>query len=92
MFEVTVKVMGKSAQILEVSNGATIQQVQELMGLDGNYTYNLGGKPATKETLLSEGAYIVLAPSVKGAMAVKKVTAKPTQTTKKPATKLVKKK
>ena len=86
MFEVTVKVMGKPAQVLEVSEGATIAQAQELMGLEGNYTFNLGGKPATKDTVLSEGAYVVLAPSVKGA--AKKVAPKPVaKPTKKPAKK-----
>lgn len=68
MFEVTIKVMGKSAQVLEVSEGTTIAQAQELMGLDGNYTFNLGGKPAAKDTILTEGNYVVFAPSVKGAM------------------------
>ena len=86
MFEVTVKVMGKPAQVLEVSEGTTIEEAQALMGLDGNYTFNLGGKPATKDTVLSEGNYIVLAPSVKGAAVKKKVV----KTTKKPAKKVTK--
>lgn len=67
MFEVTVKVMGQSSKIIEVESGSTVQNAQELLGLDGNYTYNVGGKPATKDTVLSEGAYVVFAPSVKGA-------------------------
>lgn len=88
MFEVVVKVMGKPAQVLEVSEGTTIAQAQELMGLEGNYTFNLGGKPATKDTILTEGNYVVFAPSVKGAAVKKKVTKKVVaKPTKKPAKK-----
>jgi hypothetical protein len=85
MFEVTVKVMGQPAKIVNLESGATILQAKELIGLDGNYTFNVSGQPATADTVLSEGAYVVFSPSVKGAMAVKKPMPKPTKpTTKKP--------
>lgn len=64
---VTAKVMGQSAQLLENFEGKTVGDVQSELELDGNYTYNVSGKPATKETVLTDGAYVVFAPSVKGA-------------------------
>lgn len=91
MITVTAKVMGQPAKVLEDFEGSTVAEVQAELGLEGNYTFNVGGKPATKETTLSDGAYVVFAPSVKGAMAkkvTKKVVAKPTKKpTKKPAKK-----
>jgi hypothetical protein len=67
MKTVTAKIMGKSATLLEDFEGTTIADVQAELELEGNYTYNLGGKPATADTLITDGAYIVFAPSVKGA-------------------------
>ena len=86
MITVTAKVMGQPAKVLEDFEGSTVAEVQAELGLEGNYTFNVGGKPATKETTLSDGAYVVFAPSVKGAAkkVTKKVVAKPT---KKPAKK-----
>lgn len=78
---VTVKIMGKSAQVIEDFQGSTVKDLKDLMGLEGNYTVNIGGSPASDDTQLSNGAYVVLAPSVKGAMAKKPVkpVAKPTK-------------
>jgi hypothetical protein len=64
---ITVKVMGKSAQVLENFTGTTVNDVLSFLSLDGNYTVNLGGQVATKESALTDGAYLVLAPAVKGA-------------------------
>ena len=77
---VTVKVMGKPAQVLENFAGDTVSDVQAFLQLEGNYTYNIGGTPATAQTNLTDGAYLVLAPSVKGAFskATKKVAKKKT--------------
>lgn len=82
MKTVTVKIMGQPAQVLENFSGETIADVKSFLSLDGNYTFNMGGKPATSESLLSDGAYIVFAPSVKGA-AVKKATRTAVKATKK---------
>lgn len=68
MITVTAKVMGQPAKVLEDFSGSTVAEVQSELGLEGNYTFNVGGKPATKETVLTDGAYVVFAPSVKGAM------------------------
>jgi len=65
--EITAKVMGQSAKVVEVSGTATVAEVKSQLGLTGNYTVNVGGSPAKDETVLSEGAYVVFAPSVKGA-------------------------
>lgn len=67
MNEITVKVMGQPAKILNVATGTTVQQAKELMGIDGNYTMNVDRNPATSETVLLEGAYVVFSPPVKGA-------------------------
>lgn len=67
MIEITAKIMGKSAQIVTISDGDTVGDVQNELGLEGNYTYNVGGKPASTDTELTEGAYVVFAPAVKGA-------------------------
>lgn len=64
---VTAKVMGQPAKVLEDFSGKTVGELQAALGLTGNYTFNLGGKPATSETVLNDGAYVVFAPSVKGA-------------------------
>lgn len=64
---ITAKIMGQSAQLLEDFEGKTVSDVQEALGLEGNYTYNVSGKPANKDTVLNDGAYVVFAPSVKGA-------------------------
>lgn len=77
MKTITVKVMGRSAQVLEEFEGQTIQDVKEHLDLEGNYTVNMGGKPAQLSDSLVDGAYIVFAPSVKGAMA--KVATKTTK-------------
>lgn len=77
MITVTAKVMGQSAQVLEDFEGSTIADLQAELGLTGNYTFNLGGSPATAQSALSNGSYVVFAPSVKGAMAVKKPMPKP---------------
>ncbi len=96
---VTAKVMGQSAELHEdLDSDTTVADIQDLMDLEGNYTYNVGGKPATKDTVLADGAYVVFAPSVKGAAPVKKVApkakapvkaiaAKPAKTSTKTATK-----
>ena len=68
MTTVTVKVMGKPAQVIEDFDGATVADVLAELELDGKYTINVGGQPGDERTALSEGAYIVLAPSVKGAI------------------------
>jgi hypothetical protein len=64
---VTVKIMGKSAQVLEDFTGTTVQDVISFLGLEGTYTANLTGSPATMTSSLSNGAYLVLSPAVKGA-------------------------
>lgn len=91
-----LKIMGVPTKTLQLEKGSTIQSAKELLGLEGNYTVNLNGKPATMETVIPEPleqengtlkyAFIVLSPSVKGAMA-KKATKPVAKPTKKPAKK-----
>lgn len=76
MKTITVKVMGRSAEVLEDFEGSTIQDVKAHLDLDGNYTVNMAGKPAQLSDSLVDGAYLVFAPSVKGAAVAKKATAK----------------
>ena len=64
---ITAKVMGQPAKVLEDFEGFTVSDVLDSLGLEGNYTINVGGRPASKDTELTNGAYIVFAPSVKGA-------------------------
>lgn len=84
---VTVKVMGKPAQVLENFSGGTVGDVLSFLDLtDGKYTVNVGGQPGSVTTSIKDGSYIVLAPSVKGA-----VTKKPTKPAKKASKKASKK-
>lgn len=88
MKTVTIKIMGQPAQVLENFDGDTIADVKAFLNLEGNYTFNLGGKPATADSSLVDGSYVVFAPSVKGA--AKKVT-KVVKTAAKPVKKVAKK-
>lgn len=64
---ITVKVMGQSAQVFENFEGATVADVKAHMGLSGSYTVNVNGQAGNDDTTVGTGAYIVLAPAVKGA-------------------------
>ncbi len=59
--------MGKPAQVLENFTGTTVSDIKSFLSLDGNYTANIGGSPANMESELSDGAFVVLSPAVKGA-------------------------
>ncbi len=67
MKTVTVKVMGQSAQVYEDFAGSTISDLKNHIDLEGKYTANANGEPASDNTIVKDGAYIVLSPSVKGA-------------------------
>ena len=74
---ITVKIMGKAAQVIEGFEGSTVQDVLTHLGETGNFTFNINGSPATKDSLLSDGAFLVLSPSVKGAARTTKTAKKP---------------
>lgn len=64
---ITIKVMGSEAQVLEGTTASTVQDVIDELELDGKYTANVNGRPATMSTALDNGAFLILSPAVKGA-------------------------
>lgn len=64
---ITVKVMGSEAQVLDGTTASTVEEVIAELELDGKYTANVNGRPATMTTVLDNGAFLILSPAVKGA-------------------------
>lgn len=63
---ITVKVLGKPAEVLE-DFGGTIQDAMELMELEGNYTASVNGNPALLSAEVVDMGFVTLTPAVKGA-------------------------
>lgn len=45
-----------------------VQEVYEQMGLNGNYTVTVNGKPATMDTVLTDYSQVKFTESVKGGL------------------------
>lgn len=92
MKTICVKIMGSPIQTVTLEDGSTIADVKAFLELEGNYTFNMNGKPATGDLELPDGKelpdgridlpFLVFSPSVKGAA---KVVVKATKKKVKPA-------
>jgi len=68
MLNVTAQVVGGRKQVLELSEGSTVKDAMQAIGLEGSYSASVNGSPATLDEKLNDYVFVTFSEKIKGGL------------------------